>query len=401
MKIPSEKPANFCIAPFQSIRQNAYGQNSPCAFGAGEWDHGHLTPKERWESPELTALREQFLNGEKPEACHRCWDEERAGKNSLRLRTLKYFPDDYENFIKTGLWQTGPKTAVFKTSNICNLACRSCAGWDSSFYKQEGQHYLETYKTTTQHNGQTIPHNRFIPRRAPKHMDFMAYNEIAANLEKLDFFGGEPFLNVTHLDLLNYLIEKNLSSKMTLFYSTNGTHLPSERLKNAWTHFKMVQISFSVDGLEKKFEYLRWPGKWEQLQKVITDVTALKNKLNCEIVLMGSMTISSINVLDADELVAWHKSKFGIHYINMVQSPDYLAIHTLPEAVKKEVRARVQNKEVLGYLDLQPPDAEKFARFILWMKRQDLYRKQVFADYFPQYFSFFQDQWSGPQDLSG
>ena len=97
-QIPTIAPKNFCISPFQSIRQNAFGRNSPCAFGAGEWHHGHLTPEERWQSDELNILRQQFINNEKPEACKRCWDEEAAGKQSLRQRQYQYFPNDYNEF---------------------------------------------------------------------------------------------------------------------------------------------------------------------------------------------------------------------------------------------------------------------------------------------------------------
>ena len=135
-QIPPAAPKNFCIAPFQSIRQNAFGRNSPCAFGAGEWHHGHLTPEERWHSDELNTLRQQFINNEKPDACKRCWDEEAAGKQSLRQRQYQYFPDDYNEFILSGRWMQGPKTAVFKTSNVCNLACRSCGGWKNVCHKR-------------------------------------------------------------------------------------------------------------------------------------------------------------------------------------------------------------------------------------------------------------------------
>jgi MoaA/NifB/PqqE/SkfB family radical SAM enzyme len=157
--IPDIAPANFCIAPFQSVRQNAYGRNSPCAFGAGDWHHGELTPEQRWNSAELNQLRQEFIAGNRPVACQRCWDEEDAGKQSLRQRQYEYFPTDYELFIKSGLWMQGPKTAVFKISNVCNLACRSCAGWDSNSFAPEGKHYQAQYQTTMSVFGETRQHN--------------------------------------------------------------------------------------------------------------------------------------------------------------------------------------------------------------------------------------------------
>lgn len=394
MNIPETMPKNFCIAPFQSIRQNAYGRNSPCAFGAGEWDHGNLTALERWHSDELNQLRQEFIDGKRPSACHRCWNEEDAGKESLRQRQMQYFPNDYEELIKTGLWEQGPKTAVFKTSNVCNLACRSCGGYDSNSYAPEGRYYAEKYNTITVVNGVEKNSNRFIPRLPPKHMDFMQYTDIADNLEKIDFYGGEPLLNTSQLDLLEYLTERGLSKKISLFYTTNITNEPTPRLQRAWSKFKRLEIACSVDGIEDKFEYMRWPGKWNQAQNVLNKILNLKNTLDCEFFAMGSLTISAINCWDSDNIYQWHKATIGDVYINIVESPNYLAVHVLPDNVKHALRQHVKNAEVLGYLDLKQHDSKKFEEFVVWMKRQDEYRKQSFAQVYPEYFKLFDDYWN-------
>ena len=64
--LPKTCPESFCIAPFQSTRQNPLGRTSPCAFGAGEWRLGHLDPDQRWCSQELNDLRTKFIKGERP-----------------------------------------------------------------------------------------------------------------------------------------------------------------------------------------------------------------------------------------------------------------------------------------------------------------------------------------------
>ena len=397
--LPEIPPKHFCIAPFQSTRQNAYGRNSPCAFGAGEWHHGNLTPLQRWNSKELNELRQEFIDGKKPSACHRCWAEEESNKESLRMRQYQYFPNDYNDFIKTGLWMQGPKTAVFKTSNVCNLACRSCAGWDSNTYAKEGQYYADYYQTQSQLNPTQI-HNRFIPRLPPKHMDFMKYAEIADNLEKIDFFGGEPLLNVTQLDLLEYLANRGLSKKITLFYSTNCTNRPTDRLKHAWDKFKRVEISMSIDGIGKQFEYLRWPGKWNDTMEIIDGIKDLKNQLNCELYTMAGYTISNMNAYYADEMTMWLTENIGNIYINMVESPDYLALHAMPDYVKSNIRSHVKHAEVLGYLDIQLHNPILWRQFIIWMKRQDLYREQTFAKVFPEFFNIIEKDWNSITDLS-
>lgn len=394
MLIPDAIPKNFCIAPFQSIRQNAYGRNSPCAFGAGEWHHGHLTPAERWHSKELNELRQEFIDGKRPAACQRCWAEEDAGKESLRQRQQQYFPDDYENFIKSGQWVNGPKTAVFKTSNVCNLACRSCAGWDTNTYTKEGIYYRDTYNTTSvSATGEVKKHNRFIPLLPPKHMDFMQYKDIAENLKKIDFFGGEPLLNITQLDLLEYLTEQGLSKDITLFYSTNCTNKPTDRLKCAWSKFKRLELSLSVDGTGDKFEYLRWPGKWDEAEPIIHSILDLKNTLDCEVYTMGSLTVSAMNCFDVDEIYKWHKDTIGDVYVNMVNSPDYLAVHILPEQVKQKLRQHITHSDTLGYLDIAQSNPEKFGEFVMWMTRQDQYRNQDFSKVFPEYHSLLKEFW--------
>lgn len=395
-QIPLTRPSNFCIAPFQSIRQNPQGRNSPCAFGAGEWRHGHLTPEQRWNSTELNQLRQEFILNQRPAACNRCWAEEDAGKQSLRQRQLEYFPNDYDNFILSGRWMQGPKTAVFKTSNVCNLACRSCGAWDTNSYTREGEEYARLYDTKV--DGQV--YNRFIPLLPPTHMDFSQYYEISHNLEKIDFFGGEPFLNTTQLKLLEHLVETGVSKNITLYYSTNGTNHPTARLKAAWNKFKRVEIALSIDGLKEQFEYLRWPARWHDLLEVLEHLKDLRNELDCEVYLMGSLTFSVMNAYQVDDLTKWIEQNIGPYYVSMVHSPDYLAVHIVPDHVKQAILAHVNNQELVNYMQLKAHDPDRWRQFIIWMKRQDQYRQQSFVKTFPEYAAFFEQDWNTVQDLS-
>ena len=40
-----------------------------------------------------------------------------------------------------------------------------------------------------------------------------------------------------------------------------------DRLLNIWPKFRGTGIGFSIDGLENRFEYLRYPGKWKTFIK--------------------------------------------------------------------------------------------------------------------------------------
>jgi hypothetical protein len=231
-------------------------------------------------------------------------------------------------------------------------------------------------------------------------MDFSQYYSITSNLEKIDFFGGEPFLNITQLELLEYLVDNDLSKNITLYYSTNVSNYPTPRLQHAWNKFKRVELSMSIDGLGKGFEYLRWPARWSEATDIVKYLQSLKSTLDCEIYTMASITVSAMNVYDIDPLIAWTQKHIGNYYINMVNSPDYLAVHILPEEIKSAIRSRVSSLETLGYLGLKPHDPAAFRQFIIWMKRQDLYRNQEFATVFSEYFELLKPYWDSINDLS-
>ena len=171
-----------------------------------------------------------------------------------------------------------------------------------------------------------------------------------------------------------------------LFYSTNCTNFPTDRLKRAWNNFKKIEISMSIDGTEERFELLRHPGKWAKALQVIEAIDNLKNELDCKVYTMGSLTVSAMNVFDVDNIYNWHKAR-GDVYINMVQSPEYLSIARMPDYIKQLVRQQITNKEVLGYLDVDSFDSATWEQFKIWMTRQDLYRKESYGDVFPQMYS--------------
>lgn len=396
-------PKNFCISPFISTRQNEAGKVSPCAFGAGEWLQNHLSPLERWDSKELNDLRKKFLNGEKPKECFRCWDEEKAGKESLRQRQYKYFPDAYEEYVLTEKYKTGPITAVFKTSNICNLACRSCAAWDSSLYTNEGRYYAKKYKTKDEEEPELKIHNRFIPLRPQANMDFENFTEISHNLEKIDFFGGEPLLNETHLDLLDHLIRNGQSKNITLFYSTNTIQFPKKKLLDFWNKFKAIELSLSIDGIDKVFEYTRWPGKWKKAENNIKKFNNFKNNSNNRVSVRSATCFSILTLFDFKETYNYLNDCTESVYVNIVNYPNYLNPCNVPGEIKKEVIKfyNGEHHDTVNYININTMEEKRFKQFCIWMKRQDLYRNQSLEKSLPRLYRCIEPYWNQyTKDLS-
>ena len=378
---------NFCLNPFICTRQNAYDRISPCAFGPVEIQtQPGNNQTQRWHHPTMQALRDKFTAGERPTECKRCWDEEDAGGQSLRLRTFDYHPTAYQDLVETGLWKNGPTEIVIKTSNVCNLACRSCAGWDSSYYWPEGKQYQEQYGALK---------NNFIQVR-PKmyHLASSWSNDDLKNVTKINFFGGEPLLDREHPAILQRLIDSGRSQQVTLFYSTNCQQVAGRRLLNLWQHFKRVEIFFSIDGMEDQFEYLRWPGKWSRTQRVIDWFLALPQSFpQVDWYFQGSQCVSVFNVASYWHTADWLRKTLGGVYFNIVDHPNYLRMTALPESAKLQIAESIPDPQIKQYLFIEQSNPEYLKQFVIWCKRQDLYRGQDFAKTFPETHALIADVW--------
>lgn len=378
---------NFCLNPFICTRQNAYDRISPCAFGPVEIQtQPGDSQTQRWNHPTMQTLRDKFTAGIRPSECKRCWDEEDAGGKSLRLRTFDYHPTAYQDLVETGLWKNGPTEIVIKTSNVCNLACRSCAGWDSSYYWPEGKYYQQQYGSID---------NDFIQLR-PKmyHLASNWNNDDLKNITKISFFGGEPLLDREHPEILQRIVDSGRADRVTLFYSTNCQQTTGKRLLGLWSHFKRVEVFFSIDGMGPQFEYLRWPGRWSRTQRVIEWFLALPDRYpEVDWYFQGSQCVSLFNVASYWHTADWLRKTLGGVYFNIVDHPNYLRMTALPESAKLQIAQSIPDPQIKQYLFIEQSNPEYLREFVIWCKRQDQYRGQDFTKTFPETHAMIHDTW--------
>ena len=133
MNIPHDK---FCVLPWVSLEASPIGTVRPCCLADDEITDNAgnkfelLTANfaDIQNSTHMRSLRQQFLDGEKPQTCRKCFNEERSGRTSKRMHTLnrlKHMLPDQE-------WTADAKPLMFldlKLGNICNLKCRICGSW--------------------------------------------------------------------------------------------------------------------------------------------------------------------------------------------------------------------------------------------------------------------------------
>lgn len=381
-------PATFCPAPFQSFVQDYNGQCGPCPYQAGAWDFKKVAFEDRWQSPEAESLRREHLNGVKSPVCNRCYVEEGSGFRSRRIAENEWKPESFER-LKSGKAQAGLETMVLRLSNKCNYACRTCHSVDSSLFKKEGQYYADTYGDRG---------NRYIEREARAEFtaeQMMELCKLTSDLKELQFYGGEPMLNKTHLILLQHLIDQGRAPDVALFYCTNASIYPSEAQISLWKHFRAVHLHLSLDAVGDQYHYVRWPGNWKN---VSANIQRWKNELAPQFggrMSFGSnTTVSSINVYDIPEIYSCLAGLFGDKAaLTTVHDPAYFSIIHLPREIKDKIAAKLQKSEhaqqftgIVDFMNEREMEKDQFRDFVHWTEKMDAYRKVRFAEYFPEYY---------------
>lgn len=286
--------------------------------------------EEAFNSEAMNLLRQGFEQGKQHSGCVSCWQKEKAGLESKRTEAyekgFKLHPDDSD---KTVLYSLD-----LKLGNTCNLKCRSCNSNSSSLWAEEEKKLHKKNKIYNIIDNRYDDDNRIWTQIDPANLD---------KIKRIEFTGGEPFLVKDHIELLESLAESGHAKHIHIQYNTNGTVMPSARLKAVWQHFKIVEVVFSIDGTGSKFEYLRHPGKFaDEFVKTVEYIRSLKNTINLHYDFCYTITI--FNILDIVKVISYIKNHWGSEstVLNIAYGPDEFAIRNLPVKIKERIAQAIE-----------------------------------------------------------
>jgi MoaA/NifB/PqqE/SkfB family radical SAM enzyme len=240
-------------------------------------------------------------------------------------------------------WSTDAKPLMFldlKLGNICNLKCRICGSWSSSQFATEELKFVQDNKKQSFHY--EMLKDGAWPR---ENSQFWAeLNSSVSDIRYLEFTGGEPFMIKEHFDLLQTLVNQGVAGQVEIHYNTNGTQYPAHA-EAIWRHFKHVEIAFSVDDVDQRFEYQRTNAMWTA---VIDNIKLFKQmrERNPNITLQVCCTVNVFNVLYLADVANWiHKQQFNFVYWNMLHDAPWLSIAHLPGSAKKQIAEHLNTQE--------------------------------------------------------
>lgn len=305
----------------------------------------------------VTNVRNKMLEHQKPSECSACWDLENQGIKSDRQYKNEafdfYYNKDIES-IETDCQQGIYSKQIIKiyTSNLCNSTCVTCNAESSSAWASLRK--IKEKKVT------------ILNSILDSNLDYQ-------NVKMLSFVGGEPLYEQKNFKILEQLIKTGNTDCFVSIVTNGSVHLTNHHFE-ILKKFKNLNICLSIDGINKKFEYLRYPLKWDVLLNNINLFKSITTNLSV------SYTISNLNLIYYNETISWFQEQNLAYNHSIVKHPSYFSVNSLPESVKTSL----PNKVKTFIKNHSPEDDVRFALMIKEIQLQDKLKNISIKDYMPE-----------------
>ena len=343
-----------CILPWISLDRN-YETSRPafapcCLYQSKEPKHEF---DEYWLGSELKQIRQQMLQGQKPQGCWKCYNDETLGKKSMRQSVNESRLDLHSDLIGKKSGELKPLQVKLLAGASCNLACRMCVSHVSS----------KVHK---------VWEVLGLPLQDPYKYDEVSDQIIRQNADTvryIDLMGGEPFYNKKVHNLIQWLVDNNHSSHITIYVTTNAMLLNDQLIDNL-KKFENVVIIVSLDAVGEKHEYIRPGADWNI---IVANIEKLQsNQLNVVI----QPVISALNILCLPDLIDWcEERKLHMTQMSLVHEPEPLHPKNLPSVLKPLVAEQFQ-----PFIEEATTDS-----CIEFVRKLDKYWKTKIYDYMPEW----------------
>jgi hypothetical protein len=279
----------YCPRLDHFVRFNPNGTVSRCGHMVDAPQYASLKNMEA--SSWLANTKELFKFGTWPKECVRCQEVERETPSSIRIHAIAVDAlETQRDYLQVG--------GVL--DNVCNAACQTCNP--------------ECSTRIGALTGKTFPivdnSNRFwkLPQERIRH---------------LDINGGEPSYSKNYKKLL-----KNLPPNLrTLRLNTNGNVVLTELTEIAQRGIE-VTVTISCDGIGDKFEFMRWPIKWEIFYQNLMTYKTMPVRLNLW------TTVSILNVDDLSDIQVFAQEHSIDHGYAYLKQPFELSVDNTDQATR-------------------------------------------------------------------
>lgn len=387
----------FCVAPWMALDIRQDGEVKPCCVS--EYTYGHINKKPLWEiwnDEPIKKLRENMLNDIPTKSCQVCYNNQAAGKSSLR----QDFNGDLFRYYKKFVYETNDDFSVnepgfvwwdLKLSNKCNFKCRMCSWTSSSSFE------LEQF-------------GKISGRWDAAEKTYEEVEPYLGMVNHLYFSGGESLIIDEHWKILDKVIELGRNNKVTLAYNSNFSNLvyKGRHIFDMWDQFNRdLQVHISVDGVGSRGELIRKGFKWDRFVSHAEQFRdRFKNKERTH-QLHFDCTVQALNIFD---VVTLHQylytsglmKNIDFFFLNFMQTPIEQSVWILDkktkEAAKENIRNHIDNflipnrskrsvvfyESLIKYIDLYQ-EQRLIPAFLDSMRKFDKKRNESVIETFPEF----------------
>ena len=276
----------------------------------------------------LKYFRKYFKrNNDLPPACIACTNYESKGLRSPRNKINETDYSEYDiNKLDVVL------------GNSCNLACPFCSSYASSLIDK-----LSSKLTPNERPQSWIPLKDVTHKGSYRTADLIAEVLDKYKVHTLKLIGGEPFLK-ENWDKISEVIDTNKCKDLHLEVTTNGTILNDE-IFNRLSKTKHAHLRLSVDSIGPNYEFIRWPHKWNKMDKNL-DYLRNNNQSNIHISVSNLVNIFNFEYLpEIEEYFLDVKNVVG--YSTEIKPITHLMNYqNLPEHIIESIKSRIKSKNL-------------------------------------------------------
>lgn len=314
----------YCGSFYNSVHLDVNDQVAPCCF---------YYPKPSTKENILTFYRTNYHSNRNsqqwPAGCEYCKISESQSGRSPRT--------EFTGRVRS--WGTADSVEQIQSlslflGNKCNLHCATCDSKYSTGWIKIADQFGVNQSSLVSFNLEKI--DQLLPA--------------LGDLRELSIMGGEP-VYMDELDAVIDRLDVDLSN-CVLRISTNGTLRPSAAKIERWRRFKEINVAFSIDGIGSSFEYLRHPGRWQDLNENITHYRTLPIKTQ----LSMFSTISMANAYEIDSLAQWGVANFGLNVNFNLAKKDIWELCNLPLSLKQ---SWLEKYSAVSYAQILKPFVEQ------------------------------------------
>jgi len=352
--ITPNKNNTFCFYPFYAMVFKLYDKNdlkavAPCCMMHDTYNPetnqynsilskeelNGMTPHQIFHHPKFEELRENLSNNIRDSRCLTCWNLEDKNIMSHRLYTRWQFSEEFE---------TDLKEIDISLSNKCNLACRMCNTGSSHQIWEDVDKLKKNNKMSLfdrASNNSIKSHN--LPQNVKNnHLIKWIYD----NTDKIKVFkasGGEPLYDNNILNLLRKFIKEGNSKNTELVLHSNAM-LIDDNVIDLMNHFKSQRHSFSIDGVDSTYDYIRHKANFETLEKNIKNWFVKSTNIytvNINFVLSALNIGNVVDFLEWTTLMFHNKVRCNVFISEVRPHKRGIDIINLPKTYLEKIREDV------------------------------------------------------------